>query len=108
MRTSTPSLRHTTRNAATAAPPVDHLRRLSPGKCSAEDGQRAGARSAACEEVDVFALSAAVDAEIAGVLGRPRFARTISFARRERILETLRRAAVWFEPAVRVADCRDP
>jgi predicted nucleic acid-binding protein len=30
------------------------------------------------EEVDVFALSAAVDAEIAGVLGRPKFARAIS------------------------------
>jgi putative PIN family toxin of toxin-antitoxin system len=56
----------------------------------------------------VFALSAAVDAEIAGVLARPRFARTISLARRQRILEILRRAAVWFKPAVRVTDCRDP
>jgi putative PIN family toxin of toxin-antitoxin system len=56
----------------------------------------------------VFALSAAVDAEIAGVLGRPRFALTISLARRECILEILRRVAVWFEPAVRVTDCRDP
>jgi hypothetical protein len=27
------------------------------------------------EEVDMFALSVAVDAEIAGVLGRPKFAR---------------------------------
>jgi putative PIN family toxin of toxin-antitoxin system len=60
------------------------------------------------EEVDVFALSAAVDAEIASVLGRSRFALTISLARRQRILEILRRAAVWFEPAVRVTDCRDP
>jgi putative PIN family toxin of toxin-antitoxin system len=60
------------------------------------------------EEVDVFALSAAVDAEIAAVLERPRFALMISLARRERILEILRRAAVWFEPAVRVTDCRDP
>ena len=50
------------------------------------------------EEVDVFALSAAVDAEIAGV----------PLARRERVLEILRRAAVWFEPEVRVTDCRDP
>jgi uncharacterized protein len=56
------------------------------------------------EEVDVFALSAEVDAEIAGVLGRPKFA----LARRERVLEILRRAAVWFDPAVRVTDCRDP
>jgi hypothetical protein len=59
------------------------------------------------EEVDVFALSAAVDAEIAGVLGRPRFALAIPLARRERVLEILRRAAVWFEPEVRVTDCRD-
>jgi predicted nucleic acid-binding protein len=32
------------------------------------------------EEVDVFALSAAVDREIAGVLNRPRFARAIPLA----------------------------
>jgi hypothetical protein len=60
------------------------------------------------EEVDVFALSAEVDAEIAGVLGRPKFALAIPRARRERVLGILRRAAVWFEPAVRVTDCRDP
>jgi putative PIN family toxin of toxin-antitoxin system len=60
------------------------------------------------EEVDVFALSAAVDAEIAGVLGRPKLARAIPLARRERVLEILRRAAVWFEPAVPVTDCLDP
>ena len=60
------------------------------------------------EEVDVFALSAAVDAEIAGVLGRPKFVRTIPLARRDRFLQILRRAAVWFEPAVQVTDCRDP
>jgi putative PIN family toxin of toxin-antitoxin system len=60
------------------------------------------------EEVDVFALSAEVDAEIAGVLGRPKFASAIPLARRERVLEILRRAAVWFEPAVQVTDCRDP
>jgi uncharacterized protein len=60
------------------------------------------------EEVDVFALSAAVDAEIAGVLNRPKFARAIPFVRREHVLELLRRAAVWFEPRVQVTDCRDP
>jgi hypothetical protein len=60
------------------------------------------------EEVDVFALSAAVDGEIAGVLNRPRFARAIPLARRERVLEILRHAAVWFEPTVRVTDRRDP
>ena len=60
------------------------------------------------EEVYVFALSAAVDAEIAGVLSRPKFASTIPLARHERLLQILRQAAVWFEPAVRVTDCRDP
>jgi uncharacterized protein len=58
------------------------------------------------EEVDVFALSAAVDAEIAAVLNRPKFVHAISLARRERVLEILRRSAVWFEPTVRVRDCR--
>ena len=60
------------------------------------------------EEVDAFALSPAVDGEIAGVLNRPRFARAIPPARRERVLEILRHAAVWFEPTARVTDCRDP
>jgi hypothetical protein len=60
------------------------------------------------QEVDVFALSAEVDAEIAGVLGRPKFVLAIPLARRERVLVILRRTAVWFEPAVRVTDCRDP
>ena len=50
----------------------------------------------------------AVDGEIAGVLNRPRFARAIPLARRERVLEILRHAAFWFEPTVRVTDCRDP
>jgi putative PIN family toxin of toxin-antitoxin system len=59
------------------------------------------------EEVDVFALSAAVEAEIAEVLSRPKFARAIPSERRERMLDVLRRAAVWFTPAVRVTDCRD-
>lgn len=53
-------------------------------------------------------LSAAVDTEIAVVLNRRKFAPAISLARRERVLEILRRSAVWFEPAVRVTDCRDP
>ncbi len=60
------------------------------------------------EEVDVFALSAAVEAEIIEVLGRPKFARAVSKDRRERILDIIRGAAVWFEPALGVADCRDP
>ena len=60
------------------------------------------------EEVDVFALSAAVAAEITEVLNRPKFARVLAPVRRERVLGLLRDAAVWFEPAIRVADCRDP
>lgn len=59
------------------------------------------------EETDVFALSAEVDAEIAGVLERPRFAASVSAARRARILDVLRGQAVWFTPPERVADCRD-
>lgn len=59
------------------------------------------------EEGDIFALSAAVDAEIAGVLGRPKFARVVPLERREGVLDILRRAAVWFEPTERVVDCRD-
>jgi uncharacterized protein len=60
------------------------------------------------EEVDVIALSAAVDAEIAAVLSRPKFAGAIPLPRRERLLEILRRTAVWFEATVRLTDCRDP
>jgi putative PIN family toxin of toxin-antitoxin system len=60
------------------------------------------------EEVDVFALSTAVDDELAGVLNRPKFAGAIPLARRQHFLDILRSAAVWFEPAVRVTDCRDP
>jgi putative PIN family toxin of toxin-antitoxin system len=60
------------------------------------------------DEIDVIALSAAVDAEIAEVLSRPKFARAVSRERCERFLEVLRAEAIWFEPSVRVADCRDP
>lgn len=60
------------------------------------------------EDVDVFALSAAVDAEISEVLSRPKFARAISAARRQHFLLLLRNDAVWFEPTTRIADCRDP
>ena len=60
------------------------------------------------EEVDVLALSTAVDAEIAEVLARPKFARAVPEARRHQFLRLVRDAAVWFEPAERVVDCRDP
>jgi putative PIN family toxin of toxin-antitoxin system len=59
------------------------------------------------EEVDVLALSSAVDAEIAEVLSRPKFAQAITPARRQRFLTILRNAAMLFDPAVRVTDCRD-
>jgi putative PIN family toxin of toxin-antitoxin system len=96
------------RSAATAAPSVDHLRRLSLVSAALKADSVPERALLRAEEVDVFALSAAVDAEIAGVLGRPKFARTIPLARRDRFLQILRRAAVWFEPAVQVTDCRDP
>lgn len=60
------------------------------------------------EETDIFALSTAVDAEIADVLDGPKFAGMLSRERRERILDTLRGTAVWFEPTDRITDCRDP
>jgi len=59
------------------------------------------------EEVDLFALSAAVVAEITTVLNRPKFARVISRRRRDRLLRILRDTGIWFDPAVRVTDCRD-
>jgi len=60
------------------------------------------------EEVDVFALSPAVDREIEEVLNRPKFAQAIRGERREYVLGILRDQAVWFDPVVPVADCRDP
>jgi uncharacterized protein len=60
------------------------------------------------QEVHVFALCAAVDAEIAVVLNLSKFAHAISLARREQVPEILRRSAMWFEPTVQVTDCRDP
>jgi uncharacterized protein len=59
------------------------------------------------EETDVFALSSAVDTEISDGLNRPKFARVLSRERRERVLRILRDEAIWFDPAVRVSDCRD-
>lgn len=59
------------------------------------------------EETDVFALSSPVMAEIAEVLGRPKFARRISLERRQYILKVLQNTGVWFEPNLQIADCRD-
>jgi putative PIN family toxin of toxin-antitoxin system len=60
------------------------------------------------DELDVFALSTAADAELADVMSRPKFAQVISSERRARILGIIRADAVWFEPIIRVSDCRDP
>jgi hypothetical protein len=60
------------------------------------------------EEVDVFALSVSVAAEITEVLGRAKFAAAVPRRRRESLLKILRGAAIWFEPTERVTDCRDP
>ena len=59
------------------------------------------------EALDLFALSAEVDTEIAEVLDRPRFAKAVTAVRRMRVLDMLRNNAVWFSPVERVTDCRD-
>ena len=59
-------------------------------------------------EFDVLARPAPDDTEIAEVLSRPKFANVISLVRRRQFLEALRGMAIWFEPSVRVTDCRDP
>jgi uncharacterized protein len=56
---------------------------------------------------NLIALSALVEAEIMEVLHRPRLARAMSAERRDRVLSLLRDAAVRFEPAIRITDCRD-
>jgi putative PIN family toxin of toxin-antitoxin system len=60
------------------------------------------------EEVDVLALSSAVEAEIAEVLARPKFSRAIPLLRRQQFLAILRSAAVWFEPTASITDRRHP
>ena len=56
---------------------------------------------------DVIALSPAVEAEIVEVFSRPKFAGSMTSARRDHVLDLIRDAAVCFEPTVRVTDCRD-
>lgn len=60
------------------------------------------------QEVDVFALSPAINREIVEVLSRPKFAQAIGMERREYVLGILRNEAIWFDPVLRVNDCRDP
>jgi putative PIN family toxin of toxin-antitoxin system len=59
------------------------------------------------EETDIFAFSIAVEAEIVDVMCRPKFAGVISSQRRDRILGVIRNSCVWFEPKMKVLDCRD-
>lgn len=56
----------------------------------------------------MFALSIEVDREIEIVLNREKFARAIPLERRAMILDVLRRTALWFDPTVRIKECRDP
>ena len=58
-------------------------------------------------ERHTIALSTPVLDEIAEVLGRGKFAGILTADRRAEILELLTAAAAWFEPEVRVLDCRD-
>lgn len=58
-------------------------------------------------EHDTIALSRPVLAEITGVLNRPKLARFIVPATRDRMLTLLLTHAVWFDPTLAVTDCRD-
>ena len=62
----------------------------------------------AARERHVIALSGPVMDEITEVLRRPRFAGALTADIREGILGLLAAAAVWVEPDILVADCRDP
>jgi len=56
---------------------------------------------------DTICLSAAVEAEIREVAGRPKFQKYLTPSRMELILEILTAAAFVVEPSEAVADCRD-
>ncbi len=62
----------------------------------------------AARERGRIALSPAVLAEVEEVLARPKFAAAVTPDLRAEIVGLLSAAAAWFEPAVRVRDCRDP
>jgi putative PIN family toxin of toxin-antitoxin system len=55
----------------------------------------------------VIALSPAVEAEIRGVLTRPKFVLHLTDEDRATILALVADAAVWVEPKLAVTDCRD-
>lgn len=56
---------------------------------------------------DVIATSTAVTDEVLDAFSRPKFARSISTARRDHVLGLVLEAAVHFTPLERVTDCRD-
>jgi putative PIN family toxin of toxin-antitoxin system len=57
---------------------------------------------------DRIAVSEAVMAELLDVFARPRLQRFLDPALRGELLSTLLASGVFFEPAERVTDCRDP
>src|SRR5260370_20861038 len=107
MRRSRPNLRLITPSAVSAARSIDCFRRLGRRKRGSQGRQRTGARVVGRRRSRRVRAFRPVDAEIVGVLKRPKFASAIALLRRQRFLAILRSAAVWFEPAVRVTDCRD-
>ena len=52
-------------------------------------------------------LSADVANEIREVFSRPKFQKYLASGRRELLLDIIENGAMWFEPEVRVEDCRD-
>lgn len=56
---------------------------------------------------DVIAMSTAVANELLEVFNRPKFARSMSAARRDYVLGLVLDAAVHFTPPERITDCRD-
>jgi putative PIN family toxin of toxin-antitoxin system len=55
-----------------------------------------------------IAMSRPVHTEIVEVLNRPKFAKAITSSRRAEVLAMIESTSVWFDPAYRVEDCRDP
>ncbi len=55
-----------------------------------------------------IARSDAVAVEIREVLSRPKFARVLTQARQGEIADLIFSDSQWFDPRIRVSDCRDP
>jgi len=55
-----------------------------------------------------IALSAAVFGEMKAVLARPKFKSVLSEFEQLRILQLLTVRSIWFDPEIRISDCRDP